>query len=350
MKPRLIIVSPRQYGYQTDYLKYAEYLPEHFNVVFLCLDQKQKRFENKDILLKYVRVKNKRLTYILFFVYAYLYVLTHRGAVMTTNFRGCRYLKKLMPWRKMVVNIRTVSVSSNPNEARLQNDRIRRDAEAFDRIIMISNGGARQLGLPAVKTRIVSLGADIISRTVKSFENLNLLYIGTFNGRNIIQTVQGVKLFLDKYPVDCKLTYDIIGDGEDFQAIREYVDENQLNHIVTLHGFMPYTSLSPFLDKCNIGVSYVPVTEWYMYQPPTKTFEYINSGLFCIATDTAANHEVISSQNGVLIQDNPDAFCEALHTILLRRDFFSSTEIRESGSPYTWKNIVNNQLFPVIRF
>lgn len=32
---RIIIVSPRQFGYQTDYLKYCEYLKNSNEVVFL---------------------------------------------------------------------------------------------------------------------------------------------------------------------------------------------------------------------------------------------------------------------------------------------------------------------------
>lgn len=59
-KPRLIIVSPRQYGYQTDYLKYTEYLIPYFDVVFLCLDQGERKIKNNKIKLKYTRVKNKK--------------------------------------------------------------------------------------------------------------------------------------------------------------------------------------------------------------------------------------------------------------------------------------------------
>ena len=60
-KPRLIIVSPRQYGYQTDYLKYTEYLIPYFDVVFLCLDQGKRKIKNNEIKLKYTRIKNKKI-------------------------------------------------------------------------------------------------------------------------------------------------------------------------------------------------------------------------------------------------------------------------------------------------
>lgn len=348
-KTRLIIVSPRQYGYQTDYLKYAEYLVPYYNVVFLCLDQGEKRFENGNISLKYTCAQNKKIAYLLFFLKTYFYIMTHKGIVMSTNFKGCRYLKELIPWRKMAINIRTVSIDKDDEKSAKQNIQILEDAKYFDRIIMISEGGARQLRLPLEKTSIVSLGADVISHTNKMFDSLRMLYVGTLNNRDIIKTVIGFHQYLEKSG-DTNAIYDIVGNGEEFSQIKEYVETEKLEKRIILHGQKKYDELKPFFDKCNVGVAFVPITPMYDYQPPTKTFEYLNSGLFCIATDTTANRNVITATNGCLIQDTANDFCSAIQLFMHKRQFVSSSQIRKTGRPYLWKTIIEQQLLPALQF
>ena len=349
-KNRLIIISPRQYGYQTDYLKYAEYLPEYYDVVFLCLDQGKEHIENNDIVLKYTsNKKNRKAAAWLFFIKVCIYLLLHKGVVMCANFKGCRYLKMLMPWRKMIVNIRTVSVERDVQVSQRQNVAILKDTCRFDRIIMISKGGAVQLKLPMDKVKIVSLGVDVISEADKSFDSLRLLYVGTLDNRDIIKTVEGFCRYVLNSN-DCTATYDIVGDGDDFALISDYIKRHKLGDRVFMHGRKPYDALGSFFDKCNIGVSFVPMTAMYDFQPPTKTFEYINSGLFCIATETQANRDVISSGNGMLIRDSAEDFCNALQYVYEIRPTLSGRTIRETGRPYLWKNIIEKQLLPALRF
>ena len=348
-KARLIIVSPRQYGYQTDYLKYTEYLISFYNVVFLCLDQGEKRFENPNISLKYTFIKNKTLAYLIFFLKTYFYILTHRGVIMSTNFKGCRYLKILMPWRKMAVNIRTVSVDKDTEKSAKQNMQICEDAKYFDRIIMISEGGARQLKLPMKKVSIVSLGADVISQRKKMFNSLRLLYVGTLNNRDIIKTVIGFHKYIEQSG-DSEACYDIVGSGEEFALIEKYIRTEQLEQRVVLHGQKNYNELKIFFDRSNVGVSFVPVTLMYDFQPPTKTFEYINSGLYCIATQTFANKEVITSANGIVIPDTDEDFCNALHIFNQSKGKISDKDIRRTGQAYLWKNIVEQQLLKALNF
>ena len=76
---------------------------------------------------------------------------------------------------------------------------------------------------------------------------------------------------------------------------------NKLENVCTTHGRIDYYKLKPFFDKCNVGVSYIPIRDYYQYQPPTKTFEYGLSGLVTIATETKSNQEVINNCNGILI-------------------------------------------------
>ena len=341
MKNRLIIISPRQYGYQTDYLKYVEYLPQYFDIVFLCLDQGEKKFECDVAQIKYIKVANKRLSHFVFMIYVAIYLLTHKGKVMTTNFKGCRFLKMLMPWRKMIVNIRTVSVDKDSQRAALQNKRILKDVMPFDRIIMISKGGAEQLHLPMEKVDIVGLGADIISDVPKTYESLHLLYVGTMNHRDIPKTVKGFHKYLLETG-DNDAMYNIVGDGEEMKEVLDYVKNNKLQNRIFVHGRKRYDELKPFFDKCNIGVAFVPINEAYRHQPPTKTYEYINSGLYAIATKNQVHIETVSSESGILIQDTSEDFCSALKEIKQRPIIYQ--HVLEGGKPFLWQSIIENEL------
>lgn len=341
MKERLIIISPRQYGYQTDYLKYVEYLPDKYNIIFICLDQKENRFECHNADIRYIRLIGKHISYLWFITYTYIYILFHSGKVMTSNFKGCRFLKKFLPWRKMVINIRTVSVETDPYKAKEQNARIRQDALPFDRIIMISIGGAKQLHLPMDKVDVVGLGADVISDTHKKYNPIHLLYVGTMNHRDIPKTVKGFHHYLH-ISSDVSATYDIIGDGDELQEIQDYVLSNNLQNQIFIHGRKRYDELKPYFDKCNIGVAFVPINEAYCYQPPTKTYEYINSGLFVIATRNKVHEETVHKDSGILINDTEEDFCNAI--LKIHHLHIDDIHVRRRGTPFLWKTIIMNEL------
>lgn len=95
---------------------------------------------------------------------------------------------------------------------------------------------------------ILPLGADIISKSNKSFEELNLLYVGTLNNRNIIDTVKGYIAFIKAHP-EVKSHYDIVGDGinNEMEEMNEYIQLHNMEQYITLHGRIPYSSLMPFL-------------------------------------------------------------------------------------------------------
>lgn len=350
-KKRLIIVSPGQFGLNTDYVKYCQYLNSLYDISVLTIDEGRPKTSVAGVSVTYCPYLGsfRRLGYGVFLATVFFYLLLHPGIVMVTGGRSCGIYKRLMPWRKMIVNLRTVSIQNDEKSRKEENERLRRQTEPYDKIIMISEGGARQIGLMPGKTSIVSLGADMISTSDKHFESLDLLYVGTLHNRNIRTTLDGLKLFLDRHPDRCGIRYDIVGDGDEFELLKSRISEYGLENLVTLHGRKPYAELAPFMDRCNVGVSFVPMTPGYEYQPPTKTFEYCMSGMVCIATGTAANRQVVNARNGILIDDNAEAFAEGLARIYDNRNSYDSQVIRDTMRPYTWEKIIREQLLPVLQ-
>ena len=179
---------------------------------------------------------------------------------------------------------------------------------------------------------------------------MQLLYIGTFNGRNIDKTILGFSTFKNEFGERISLTYHIIGNGTESETdkLQQVINECNLNDNVILHGYKSHTEIRDFFDQCNIGVSFVPVTSWYNVQPPTKTFEYLCSGLVVIATNTFENSRVITNENGTLIEDTANGFYQGLKTIYNNRSKYDSGKISSESTKYTWKNIVSNHIVPGI--
>jgi glycosyltransferase involved in cell wall biosynthesis len=190
------------------------------------------------------------------------------------------------------------------------------------------------------------LGADVCNITKNKIDKspLRLIYVGTFNGRRLYDTIAGLALFLRKHPVT--VSYQIIGRGNDEEELKlkESIEQFGLQDSVSLLGYVRNDELSHYCLSSHIGVSYVPITTAYDNQPPTKTFEYWGFGLPVIATATTAHRDIVTSQNGLLVQDTPASFAEGLEQIVVNLDTFDERIIKNSFKQYTWTVINKNFL------
>jgi hypothetical protein len=249
----------------------------------------------------------------------------------------------------MILDIRTLSISTDVRIRKKYNYNLRVTSSLYDHVTIISEELRRKIDIPIEKTSILPLGSDSISNIKKSFEKINLLYVGTLTGRNIEKTIEGLSLFLLKNPT-VPISYDIIGDGceGELEKLQILILKYNLQSIVKLNGRIPHFQLAPFFDRCNIGISFVPITEYYDFQPVTKTFEYILSGMYCIATNTYSNRLIISKENGLLIEDSSDAFNKSLEYVYKEMASFKSDLIKNTLKDYTWHNIVKTYLLPIL--
>lgn len=350
MKKNILIINKTQFGYHTDYYKYCEYLRDEFDVTYLCFDSGLKKIDMGKVRIKYISNKGVKLFRgVRFILQALLYLLNHNGIVFIRYFEQCQIFKHFFPKKKMILDIRTLSVNKN-EKLRLKHDKkIKNAINHFNFVTIISEGLRKKIGLNCKKSSILPLGSDAISYSNKDFNEIKLLYIGTLNGRNIEETIKGLNLFLKRNPSLNNLTYDVIGYGKELDIIKKIVKENKLDSIINIHGRVPHLEAKPFFDKCNIGISYIPITDYYDFQPPTKTFEYILSGMPCIATNTYENRLLINKNNGVLCDDNPESFANALEEIISNSKKYESEKIRQTLSEYTWENIVKEHLIPVLK-
>jgi len=192
-------------------------------------------------------------------------------------------------------------------------------------------------------TFILPLGASPVYVNRKPTDKIFLLYIGTFADRRMEDTIEGLGLFIKQHP-EADVHYTIIGNGwrNEVDQINEKIAELGLENLVELKGYIPFSELMHYYEKANVGVSYVPITPFYEYQPVTKTFEYLMSGLPVIATDTFENRQIINSQNGILIRDNPESFAMSLSQIYNERKIYDEQSVRNSVAAYEWEKIVTD--------
>ena len=156
---------------------------------------------------------------------------------------------------------------------------------------------------------------------------------------------------IQKIGNEVDLEYTIIGDsnsGNEKLLIKRIIQKWDLSNFVRLEGYIPRTKLNKFFQSNNVGVSYIPVIDYYNDQPPTKTFEYLSSGMSVIATNNKINMEIINKDNGVLIDSNASSFCKGIIDINKNLGRYNFRKIYDSSSNYQWKNIIRNTLQPLI--
>ena len=343
----ILLLDREQYGYHIDTLKYCDFLSLNYQVTLFCINNKLPKVKEKNINVEYSPYfRNEKIRTAMFLLLCIVKMIRLHGIVFIHYFPYCYILKILFPHKKMVLDIRTLSVSENLKQRQNFDNHLKHACSKFKYVSVISKGVADILGVHDYF--LLPLGAEHISSVQKKYQKLRLLYVGTFYNRHLEKTIEGLFLFLKNNPkVDIK--YQIIGFGEGEDVVKQSISQYKLNKNVEFLGRKQYSELKQYFDIANIGVSFVPITDYYNYQPPTKTFEYVLSGLYCIATKTEANKEVISDVNGVLINDTSGDFCNALEIVYQKRQYIREAAVRQSLDDYTWNNLLNKYFTPILK-
>jgi hypothetical protein len=350
-KDKLIYINKNQFGYHTDAYMHCKYAKDDFDILFICFDSDYKKIKEDKIRVIYVKSRNKLMNSVFFMSTCFCYLLTTKAKIFIQYFPGCSILKKVFFWKKMIVDIRTASISNDEENRKSENIKIKNEALLFDHVTIITEGIRDHLKIPKDKSSILPLGANILSTIEKNFdEDLKMLYVGTLNNRNIHQTIEGLSLFLSKNPT-IKIDYYIVGDGAkaDLDKIKRAIEDNKLQNIVHLLGRKRHADIQNLWDNCQIGVSYVPITPAYDLQPPTKTYEYLGAGMAVIATKTKENEKLINDCNGEIIDDKPVEFVNGLERLFFNKQKYFSKTIKNQITNSLWQNIVNYKFIILLK-
>ena len=288
-KPRLLYVSPAQFGYKPPIFNNCRYLAQHFEVSAITPDKGRDRRHLPEVKVRLVPGRRGFHRFSAFVRSAIRTTYESFDVVLVEEFPGSWTIPAFGSRAVYVLDIRTGSVAPKRWVRALIDTTIRCDALCYRHVCVISEGLRARLRLSPRRAHILPLGAVPIEIGEKDFRaGLRLLYVGTLTGRRIEDTVIGVHEAARR---GIAITYDIVGDGwtDERSRLASLIERLGIGHSVHLHGFIHHDELRPLYERCNVGVSYVPRTPYYDVQPPTKTFEYLLAGMPVIATATSEN-------------------------------------------------------------
>jgi glycosyltransferase involved in cell wall biosynthesis len=346
---RLLILNRTQFGYHPATYSCCRWAHADFQITYHGFDLGKPKLDPNGVAVHYVPRRGGLVRrYVRFLGSCLAECGRDYDVIFVRYFPGCLLLRLCHPRRRFVLDIRTGSIAPNPLTRWAQDLLLRLESRGFRHVTIISASLARKLGLAQV--HLLPPGAEPVATPPKDFSVLHLLYVGTFHGRRLEDTLTAFHQFYREYGHAVAMTYDIIGDGSNGARgrLRMWAQNHGLADVVSLPGFLPHGELTRYYEKCNVGVSYIPINSIYDCQPPTKTFEYLLAGLPVIATNTSENAAVITEHNGLLIADTPAAFCEALRQLVTLRDGYSSDRIRRDALKYSWETIVRSHLVPFL--
>lgn len=348
-KKKILIINKTQFGYHTDTYYYCRYLKNHYDVTYVCFDEKKEKLFEDKVNVVYVNSDNN------YFYRSYKFISksvecisNHKdGLTFIVYFIGISILSLFAKKNRTIVDIRTASAALEKVKRVRQDWTLRNEIKLYKNISIISKEVAVKLRIKK-PVHVLPLGALEISNTTKKYDRLKLLYVGTFTTRKIEETIDGVARFVKE--VNDDITYTIVGFGsnKEEEIIKNRIIEHNLMKNVKFEGRVTISNLKKYFDDNNIGVTYVPMTDYYKHQPPTKLFEYGLSGLINIATATEINKELINSDNGVICDDNKDSFFEAICEVQKNFAQYDCEKIRNSVFNYHWEKIITNNLIPYL--
>ncbi len=347
---KILFISVNQYGYNTDLYKYSDYLSDDYDVFYLSIFSSMPKTENSKVSITYINRPKSGMLGRLKLVFKSISFIRQikPDYVFVKYFASCSLIKMLSNIKGLIVDIRTATIDVNPRIRRIKDKVLSLEVNQFKHISVISSGLIETLKLDREKCFVLPLGADkLISKQKDVKKCMNLLYVGIFDQRNIEDTINGFALFYYKYKNIIPCQYTIIGYSyrkEYEESVIKTIEASNLQNIVRYVGRKNHNELKQYFECHNIGVSYIPLRDYFQHQPPTKTYEYIQNGLICLATETFENSKVINSANGVLISDGPEAFRRGLEEIYANIDKYDSKDIMKHSEQYNWRKIVNDVL------
>lgn len=350
----ILIIHPGPLGQHTGTLFYCKFLKNNFLVNYVGIDEGFGSVVLEDIEATHLKpTKNTLIRKIKYFKLAIKIIKQKKYKFILVNyFPLCSLL--LFFNRSLVVEIRTSYIFKSKLRRLIYNFVLTNEVKLFKNITTLTKSLSEYLKLPK-RTKIIPLGGPLINKRKINFQNLKFLYVGTFKQRNIHLTIEAFSIFLHslnikKDTLGIEIQYHIVGFGDpsDIEKIKQYIEIFDLSKYVIFHGEVRYPDLEIIFNNCNIGISYVPMFDYFQRQPVTKTCEYLLNGMPVIATRLNEHLQLINSENGVLINDNIAGLTKGFSFIFENRLNFSSERIQIKANTLSWNYIINQILIPFI--
>lgn len=347
---KLLFINPGPFASLTDTLYYCLLLKTKYSITYFGFNENKPTKEYEGINIVHLNGGGNSLLNKILFIYSASKFAKKENFdfILINYFLGCS-LFSIFNLKNVVIDVRTSTVTNNVIKKVLCNFILSIEVRLFKNSTAISQNLVHYLSLPR-KTVIIPLGAPLQPIVNKKYSSFNVLYVGTFHQRYIEKTVYGFAEFIKKNQFKNIAKYSIIGRGSesDVTKIKKAIINSNMSSYIQFLGEIRYPELFNYLRICNVGMSYIPLTKQFDNQPPTKTFEYLLSGMVVIATSTKENCKVIDNDNGIIINDTISGICNGLSILYENRHNYNSKNIQVGACQYSWETIVLKNLIPFI--
>jgi glycosyltransferase involved in cell wall biosynthesis len=184
---------------------------------------------------------------------------------------------------------------------------------------------------------------EFINVKVKS-DPLNIVFIGSFLKWHKVDSLVRCFERLKKNEVNARLT--LIGNGLEFQNIKNMVQESPFENAIELTGFLDGEKLLHYKKQAHIGV--VAGANWYC--APNKIFEYGVAGMAVVAADTPTISFLSENLSGLVLfkQSSEDDLYKQLEKLCLDKNYRNKqafdlqNQIKNSYSEHNTFDFYNN--------
>lgn len=181
-----------------------------------------------------------------------------------------------------------------------------------------------KLGIPSDKVEVSYNPVNTETFKVNPInDSKNIAFVSRLDEfKGGLRTLKAFHKISTSYP-DYQLT--IVGEGEEYEVIKNYVKTNNLQDKVTLKGI---------LTKSEIADVYA-ASSFLVFPSRFETFglvvaEALSCGLPVVCTNQTAPKEFINDKNGILVQpDNVDEIAVAMEQLINNRSNYNATEIHQ---------------------
>ncbi|QHM74625.1 D-inositol 3-phosphate glycosyltransferase [Mixta theicola] len=276
------------------------------------------------------------------------YSLWSHGGISYARIANCKSVLEVNA--PLIEEQRTWRVLPCEEEAQRVLQRLLRDAAT---IVAVSPGVKRWLDnfAPACasRTHVVANGVNPqrFSESARPPNSLPTLgFLGTLKPWHGLQTL--IDAFALLHQRGRRVRLSVVGDGPEYPAIRQQLQQLGLLEYTHFSGAVPPASVPALLAAMDIGVAPYPQLEGF-YFSPLKIYEYMAAGLPVITTRTGHLAEIVSEgQTGLLVEpDNPAQLCAAAERLLddsALRLRLGAAGKRQAAEEHSWDRVVTRIL------
>lgn len=200
-----------------------------------------------------------------------------------------------------------------------------RGAKSADLIMPIGEAHRDDLihhGCNAEMINMIYMGVDISFRRaprkyVAGRGTIKIVYVGSVSKDRGRDVILGAAKILAKKNMDFQIH--IVGAAvEELEFCNEYIRANNLNGNVLVEGRVPGGAIPDIVGNADLGLCIWDDKPWWRFNPPTKLFEYLVSGIPVLASNIATHTEYISDgENGIIFDYDSNSLAEAVKKIIL---------------------------------